>query len=130
MKIKTVPTTRLALFCTVLVVAWSMLSDTASAVSIREAHELGDGSAYINNLIGLVLHSNEMANRQYFHSDTSTPNVLVIDRALNYRESITIPSIGGVPIPGSRAVPDGGITAMLLGAALGALGITRRYLRT
>jgi hypothetical protein len=27
-----------------------------------------------------------------------------------------------------NALPDGGTTAMLLGAALGALGITRRYL--
>jgi hypothetical protein len=29
---------------------------------------------------------------------------------------------------GGQGVPDGGTTAMLLGAALGALGITRRYL--
>jgi hypothetical protein len=141
MKIKTVPTTRLALFWTVLVVAWFMLSDRASAVSIRDAHELGlvqfaassrhsDGSTYINNLIGMALRSNEMANRQYFGSDTSTPHVLVIDRALNSRETIAIPSIGGVPNPGSGPVPDGGITAMLLGAALGALGIARRYLKT
>lgn len=141
MKIQTVPTTRLALFCTVLVVAWFMLSDRANAVSIRDAHELAlvqfgassrhsDGSTYINNLIGMALRSYEMANRQYVPSDTSTPRVLVIDRALNYRETITIPSIGGVPKPGTGAVPDGGITAMLLGAALGWLGIARRYLKT
>jgi hypothetical protein len=139
MKIKTVPTTRLALFCTALVVAWFMLSDRANAVSIRDAHELGlvqfgassrhsDGSTYINNLIGMAFRSNEMANRQYFRSDTSTPHTFVIDRALNNRETITIPIVGGVP--GSGAVPDGGITAMLLGAALGVLGIARRYLRT
>jgi hypothetical protein len=30
--------------------------------------------------------------------------------------------------PAGTGVPDGGVTAMLLGAALGALGITRRYL--
>jgi hypothetical protein len=140
MKIKTVPITRLALFWTVLVVAWFMLSDRANAVSIRDAHELGlakfgassrhsDGSTYINNLIAMALRSNEMSNGQYVRSDTSTPHVLVIDRALNYGETITIPSLGGVPKPGSGAVPDGGITAMLLGAALGALGIARRYLR-
>lgn len=140
MKIETVPATRGALFCTALLAAWFMLSDRANAVSIRDAHELGlvqfgassrhsDGSTYINNLIGMALRSNEMANRQYFGSDTSTPRVLVIDRALNYRETITIPSIGGVPKPGS-GVPDGGITAMLLGAALGGLGIARRYLKT
>jgi len=43
---------------------------------------------------------------------------------------ITTPIIGGAPKPGSGAVPDGGITAMLLGGALGVLGIARRYLRT
>jgi hypothetical protein len=32
--------------------------------------------------------------------------------------------------PGGTAVPDGGITAMLLGPALGALGVARRYIRT
>jgi len=43
---------------------------------------------------------------------------------------ITIPTIGGVPGPGTGRVPDGGITAMLLGTALGALGIARRYIRS
>jgi hypothetical protein len=141
MKIKTVPATRLALFCTALAVAWLMLSDRASAVSIRDAHELGliqfaapsrysDGSTYINNLIGMVLRSDERANGQYFRSGTSMPHVLVIHRALSSRETITSPSVGGVPSRGFGTVPDGGITAMLLGAALGALGIARRYLKT
>ena len=141
MKIRTVPTTKLAFLCAALVAALLMFADKASAVSIRDAHELGlvqfgassrhsDGSTYINNLIGMALRSHEMANGQYVRSGTSTPHVLVIDRALNYRETITIPNIGGVPKPGSGAVPDGGITAMLLGAALGALGIARRYLKT
>jgi VPDSG-CTERM motif len=145
MKIRTVHITKLALLCAALVAALLMFADKASAVSIRDAHEFGlakfgassrhsDGSTYINNLIGMALRSNEMANRQYnrhyFRSDTSTLRVLVIDRALNYRETITVPSIGGVPKPGSGAVPDGGITAMLLGGALGVLGIARRYLKT
>lgn len=67
-KIKTAPTSRLALFCTALVAAGFMLSDSASAVSIRDAHELGlvqfgassrhsDGSTYINNFIGMALPS-------------------------------------------------------------------------
>jgi hypothetical protein len=49
--------------------------------------------------------------------------------ALGCRERIMVPVPGGVPKPGS-GVPDGGITAMLLGAALGALVIAKRYLRT
>jgi protein with PEP-CTERM/exosortase system signal len=35
------------------------------------------------------------------------------------------PNPGGGPV----GVPDGGITAVLLGTALGALGVARRYLR-
>jgi hypothetical protein len=65
-----------------------MLSDSASAVSIRGAHELGlvqfgassrysDGSTYINNLIGMALRSNEMANRQYLRSDNLTPHSII-----------------------------------------------------
>ncbi|HET6888719.1 MAG TPA: hypothetical protein VFH87_12445 [Candidatus Udaeobacter sp.] len=136
MKIRTVPTTKLAFLCAALVAALLTFAGKASAVSIRDAHEFGassrhsDGSTYINNLIGMTLRSHEMANRQYFGSDTSTPRVLVIDRALHNRETITSPSIGGVRPPGSGAVPDGGITAMLLGGALSALGMARRYLRT
>lgn len=54
----------------------------------------------------------------------------------NLSGMITIPpSAGGYDLsgwtlfgPGGAGVPDGGITAMLLGAALGALGIARRYI--
>jgi VPDSG-CTERM motif len=143
MKITTVPTTKLALLCAALVAALLMFADKASAVSIRDAHEFGlakfdassrhsDGSTYINNLIGMALRSNEMANRQYFRSDNSMRRVVLPDH-INAGRSvgvITIPTIGGVPAPGSGAVPDGGITAMLLGGALGVLGIARRYLKT
>jgi hypothetical protein len=98
MKIKTVPTTRLALFCTALVAAWFMLSDRASAVSIREARELGlvqfgassrhsDGSTYINNLIGMALRSNEMANRQYLRSDNLKLHAVLIDH-MNRRHAL------------------------------------------
>lgn len=77
-----------------------------------------------------------MANRQYLRSDNLTPRAVLIDHmnrghALGSRERIMVPVPGGVPKPGSGSgVPDGGITAMLLGAALGALGIAKRYLRT
>ena len=78
------------MFCTALVAAGFMLSDSASAVGIRDAHELGlvqfgassrhsDGSTYINNLIGMALRSNEMANRQYLRSDNLTPHAVLID---------------------------------------------------
>jgi hypothetical protein len=38
-------------------------------------------------------------------------------------------SAGPNPGGGPHGVPDGGITAVLLGTALGALGVARRYLR-
>lgn len=49
---------------------------------------------------------------------------------------ITIPGLGGGCLltkwslfgPGAPGVPDGGITAMLLGMSLGALGMARRYM--
>ena len=120
-----------------------MLSDSASAVGIRDAHERGliqfsassrhnDVSTYINNLIGIGARSGESANGQYFGSGNSMPRAVVIDNmdggsARGQRiEAITAVGIGPKP----SGVPDGGVTAMLLGAALGALGIARRYLKT
>jgi hypothetical protein len=56
----------------------------------------------------------------------------------NLSGDITIPGIvpGGFNLtgwtlfgPGVPGVPDGGTTAMLLGAALGALGMARRFLK-
>jgi hypothetical protein len=145
MKIRTVPTNKLALLCAALVAALLMFVDKAGAVSIRDAHESGlakfgapsrysDGSIYVRHLIGMALRSYERPNIQYFPSDNSTRHVVLPDH-MNAGRSvgvITIPTIGGVPSPGSGTprVPDGGITAMLLGTALGALGIARRYLRS
>jgi hypothetical protein len=144
MKIKTVPATKLAsLLCTAVVSALLMFSDRASAVSIRDPHELGlvqfgtpsrysDGSAYVNHLSGMALRSDERANGQYFRSDNSRPRAVLTDHmnagsAGGRIEMITAPTLGGVPGRGT-GVPDGGITAMLLGTALGALGIARRYI--
>lgn len=143
MKIETVPTTRFALFCTSLVVAWFMLSDSARAVGIRDAHELGliqfgassrqgDGSTYINNLIGIAVRSGESANAHSFGSGNSMPHAVSIDNMdVGSARGQSVEAISAVigPKPGS-GVPDGGVTAMLLGAALGALGIAKRYLRT
>jgi len=133
MKIRTVPTTKLALLCAALVAALLMFADKASAVSIRGAHELGlinnDRSSYANHLISM-------------HNDfNQTPQAVLADPmnsgyAGNVREVITIPRpaivrLSGVPTTGTGTpAPDGGTTVMLLGAALGALGIARRYLKT
>jgi hypothetical protein len=141
MKIRTVPTTKLAFLCTALVAALLMFADKASAVSIRDTHEFGlakfgapysNGSTYANHLIGMALRNDERSNGQYFPSVNPRPRVVLPDH-MNAGRSvgvITIPTIGGVPGPGTGRVPDGGITAMLLGTALGALGIARRYIRS
>ena len=129
MKIRTVPTTKLALLCAALVAALLMFADKASAVSIRDAHELGlitnDRSSYANDLISM--HNDLNQTTQAALADPMNSGY-----AGNVREVITIPRpaiarLGGVPSP-TGAVPDGGITAMLLGAALGAFGIARRYI--
>lgn len=127
MKIKTLSTTKLAsLLCTAVIGALLMFNDRASAVSIGDAHELGP--TYVNHLIGMALSGDERANGQFFRSDNSTPNAVLPDHmnAGVRIEMITGPSPGGGP----RGVPDGGITAMLLGTALGALGVARRYIRS
>jgi hypothetical protein len=138
MKIKTLPATKLAsLLCTAVVGALLMFSDRASAFSIRDAGASPghvDRSTYVNHLAGMAVRSDETANGQYFRSDTSTPQALVTDHRNAWnagsRETITIPIIGGGPGGVGGAVPDGGITAMLLGTALGALGVARRFIRT
>jgi hypothetical protein len=140
MKIRTVPTTKFALLCAALVAALLMFADSANAFSIRDADAApghGDRSTYVDHLAGMaVVRSDERANGQYFRPGNLTPHIVLPnhmdprnagDRSV---EVITIPSISGVPSPGTPRVPDGGITAMLLGTALGALGIARRYIRT
>ena len=142
MKIKTFPTTKFALLCAALIAALLMFADKASAVSIRDAHEFGlakfgassrysDGSTYVNHLIAMAPRNNERSNGQYFASGNSLHRVVLPDHVNAGRSvgAITIPTVGGVPSPGTGRVPDGGITAMLLGTALGALGIARRYIR-
>jgi hypothetical protein len=138
MKIRTVPTTKITLLCAALVAALLMFADKASAVSIRDTHEFGlarfgspshysDGSTYVRHLIGMGPR-HELSNGQYFPSDISVRHV-VLPAHINADRSvqvITPPIIGGAP---GGTVPDGGITAMLLGTALGVLGIARRYIR-
>jgi len=123
-----------------------MLGDSANAVGIRDGHELGliqfgassrhnDVSTYINNLIGIGVRSGESANGRYFSSANSMPPAVLVDNmdggsAPGHSVRTTSPIIGPNIGPRPPGVPDGGVTAMLLGAALGALGIVRRYLRT
>ncbi|HZR63882.1 MAG TPA: hypothetical protein VFA85_01985 [Terriglobales bacterium] len=141
MKTTTIPATKLALVSTALVAALLMFTDRASAVSVGNAHELGfapsrytDGSTYVNHLISMALRSDERANGQHFRPNNAALHAVPANHrnAWNARgrsvEVITIPSPGGVP-GGGTGVPDGGLTAMLLGTALGSLGILRRYMR-
>ena len=137
MRITLIPTTKLALLCTALAGASLMFSNSAQAFSIRDADaSLGHRgrSTYLNHLIdltGLAVRSDQRSNEQYFRPSNSTRQALLTD-GINSRntaspgEIITTPIIGGVP---GGTVPDGGTTAMLLGAALSVLGMARRYIR-
>jgi hypothetical protein len=138
MRITFIPTTKLALLCTALVGALLTFSNSAQAFSIRDADaSLGNRGrpTYVNHLTdltGWAVRSDERFNGQYFSSGNLTRHV-VLPHHMNAGRGIgviTIPSIGGVPSAGTGRVPDGGITAMLLGTALGALGIARRYIRS
>lgn len=139
MKIRTLPTTKFALLGAAMVAALLMFADSANAFNIRDADapSHGDRSTYVGHLAGMaVVRSAERANEQYFRPANLTPHI-VLPNHMNPRnagdrsvEVITIPSISGIPSPGTPRVPDGGITAMLLGTALGALRIARRYLKT
>jgi hypothetical protein len=142
---KIISTTKLALLCTAIAGALLTFSSSARAVTIGEGHEFGfvnfgihsgdgDRLTYVNHLAGMALRSDERANGQYFRSDTSTPHAVLTDHRNAWnagsREIVTVPIIGGGPGGVGGVVPDGGITVMLLGAALGALGVARRYIRT
>lgn len=137
MKIRTVPATKLAsLLCTTVIGALLIFSDKANAINIRDVHEPGsvqfgaasrhsDGSTYVSHLTGMAIRGD---NNQYLRTETLTPRV-AFDR-MNVQTAggrITVPLPGGLPGSGT-GVPDGGITAMLLGTALGALGMARRYI--
>ena len=115
--------TTLVSLCTILVGGLLTFSNSATAFSIRDAHEAGsvqsstpsrhnDESRYVNNLISVFLRSDERPNA--FRSDGVKPHVVLPDHAIDRNargrsvEVITAPSIGGVPMPGSGAgVPDG-----------------------
>jgi hypothetical protein len=132
----TMKTIRLPLLCTVLFGVLLAFSQNARAFSTR-GHEpdlvTNNGSIYVNRLIGMALSTNHEANGQYFHSGNNFNPASQFVQAVqmdsgyagNAREVITIPGPGG----GGTKTPDGGITAMLLGAALGALAMARRVLK-
>jgi protein with PEP-CTERM/exosortase system signal len=131
MKITVFRASKFALLCTLLAGALLTFSPSARAVTLQigDAHELGlvnnDGSSYVNRLIRM-------------HNDFDrTPQAVLADNVNNgyagaTREVMTIrePAIIGRVPPGGTGtpVPDGGTTAILLGAALSVLGIVRRYM--
>src|SRR6184192_1464027 len=185
MKINKSSTKKLALLCMALVGAMLAFSNSAKALTIGDAHELGfvnfgipsgdaDRLIYVNHLVGMVLGTSDKADGQtYFRSNnafsplpqavlaghvngTSTTINLGAQGTYTYlfakydgpnygsevwyvgdlSGKIMIPATaGGYGLSGwtlfgtPGTVPDGGTTAMLLGAALGSLGMARRFLK-
>ena len=167
-----------------LVGAMLAFSNSAKALTIGDAHELGfvnfgipsgdsDRLTYVNHLVGMALGTSDKADGQtYFRSNNAfsplpqavlgglvdgTSTTINLGSGLytylfakydgpNYGSEvwyvgnlsgvITIPATaGGYGLsgwtlfgPGVPGVPDGGTTAMLLGAALSVLGVARRYI--
>ena len=137
MKVCIIRTTRLPLFCTAIFAVLLAFSQNVRALSIRDAHELGfvnsDRSSYVNHLVGMAVGTHANSD-YYFRPDNNLnamPQGVLADRVngsygRNLSEVIAIPMPGGGP--GGAQTPDGGITAMLLGVALGTLGMARRFL--
>ena len=185
MKLKMIPTNKLAVLSAAFCAVMLAFSHNASALAIGDAHELGfvnfgipsgddARTAYVNHLIGMALGSTDVALGQTFTRSNNdfgtlptavfalngTGTTIDLGSGLysylfakydgpNYGSEvwyvgnlsgiITIPAVGlagqnyglsGWTLfgPGVPGVPDGGTTVMLLGAALGALGIARRYI--
>src|SRR5438309_5693342 len=184
MKINKSSTKKFALLCTVVLGAMLAFSNSAKALTIGDAHELGfvnfgipsgdaDRLTYVNHLVGMALGTSDKADGQtYFRSNNSfsplpqavlggladgTSTTINLGTGLytylfakydgpnygsevwyvgNLSGTITIPATaGGYGLsgwtlfgPGVPGVPDGGTTAMLLGAALSVLGVARRYI--
>jgi hypothetical protein len=127
-----IPTTRLLLLCTVLLGVLLAFSHNARAFTIRDAHQPGVvRHTYVDRLLDATqgADADDTAAAQYFnHSFRSASQPLQADHRENGyagegREIISVPGPGG----GGTKTPDGGMTAMLLGAALGALALARRY---
>lgn len=131
MRILLIPTTKLALLCTALAGALLMFSHSAQALSIRDADaSLGDRSrsTYVNHLTDLAFRSDEGSSGQYLSPRSPTHRARSTERIEARNTSGRGPIIGGAPPKGT--VPDGGTTAMLLGAALSVLGVARRYIKS
>jgi hypothetical protein len=182
MKLKMIPTNKLAVLSAAFCAVMLAFSTNASALTIGDSQELGKvffgipsgddaRTNYVNHLIGMALGTSDVADGQtYFRSNNSFSPLPTAVFALNGTSTtidlgsglytylfakydgpnygsevwyvgnlsgiITIPATGGgyglsgwtlFGPGGTPGVPDGGATVMLLGAALGALGMARRF---
>ncbi len=141
MKINVIRTTKFALLCTAVAAASPTFTPSARALAIRDGHQLsvvnygtasGDRTPYVNHLIGIARVTEAGVN--YPGPQALPANYMNSGYMGDLRRVIQIPRPGVVPhlvaLPpgGTATVPDGGITVMLLGTALSALGIARRYI--
>ena len=199
MKIKLIPTTKLALLCTAVCATMFAFSPNTKALTIGDGQTIGnvffgipsgdqDRTNYVNHLVGMYNNgiTDDVALGQTFHIVNGAPafgatlpttGLPLLNHAAqsppvaadgmvplgaggvytylfakydgpnqgsvvwyvgNLSGTITIPldwngyGLSGWSLfgPGTPGVPDGGTTVMLLGAALGALGMARRYLKS
>src|SRR5215510_808415 len=192
MKIKLIPTSKLALLCTAVCATMFSFSNSAKALTVGDNHELGfiiagnvglaERMLFVNHLIGMAAPSSDTFNGNSFTRSSNFASPFVLPAATTSPGTVTTvnppatvsinigslrtftylyakydgPNAGSevwyigdlsgtITIPGflgqyglsgytlfgtgPTGVPDGGTTAMLLGAALGALGMARRFLK-
>lgn len=133
---KIIPTTKLALvLCTAVLAALLTFTPSARALTIGANYGnpsgVSDRVTYVNHLVGMA----RITKAELIHPRPQAVPANHINSGYA-REIAQAPRPGMVPrlnaVPpggtGGKGVPDGGVTAMLLGTALGALGIARRYL--
>ena len=139
MKISILRTIKLPLLCAALfgVLAFSQ---NVQGLTIGDSHELGfvnfgipssdaDRIFYVNHLIGMARVTVNHPTPQAVDNHVNSGHAGELRTVIQVSRPAIVPRLSTSPPGGTtgKGVPDGGTTAMLLGVALGALGIARRF---
>jgi hypothetical protein len=133
-----VKTIRLPLPCTA--VFGLLLAFSQNANAITKLDYTNGNDRYVDHLVGMVVGSSDKDNGQSYYRSTnifgSMPKAVLASLVSGTSTSMDLGAVGTYrykPVESDGpiiSVPDGGATVMLLGVALGALGMARRFLKS